>query len=330
MNINALADRAFIPVQHAIKEARIPGAVLGVVSRNGDHTLRCAGMAQLEPVRRLMSESTWFDLASLTKVLFTTPRIMQHVENGLFLLDDPLIKILPDLQQYNADSWIRKITFAQCLSHQSGLPAVEPIYTYGRDESLLRAFVLQRNWQHGAPVYSDINFILLGIVLERIEGKRIRLMHPGKGFTFNADPEKTAATEFCTWREQVMCGDVHDDNCFALQGAGHAGLFGTAASVLNHAQGLLCSAASYAVQTMRTPLSDTRTCGWESAHQGWAGGERCSAGTIGHTGFTGTGLWIDFDAGLAWTLLTNRVHPSRHLDSGIDQLRRDVGAELYV
>ena len=76
---------------------------------------------------------------------------------------------------------------------------------------------------------------------------------------------------------------------------------------------------------MRQPLSATRTHGWERANPGWSGGDRCSPGTIGHTGFTGTGLWIDFDAGRAWTLLTNRIHPTRHFDSGIAELRRSTG-----
>ena len=76
---------------------------------------------------------------------------------------------------------------------------------------------------------------------------------------------------------------------------------------------------------MRKALSGRRTHGWERSYQGWSGGDRCSPGTIGHTGFTGTGLWIDFDGGHAWTLLTNRVHPTRHFDSGIVALRRAVG-----
>jgi len=331
VNVDALLDNAFIPVERAVNDARIPGAVLGVVSAKGHGAMRCAGVSQRVPAARPLSVRNWFDLASLTKVLFTTPRILMHSERGVFSLDDPLIRVLPDLQQYNRDSWIRKITFAQCLSHQSGLPAVEPIYTYGRDAALLRAFVLQRDWQRGAAVYSDINFILLGLALERIEGRRVWKMPPGKGFSFHADPADCAATEYCTWREKVMCGEVHDDNCFALQGAGHAGLFGTATSVLNHAKGLLnakvCSAN--AISLMRTAVSDTRTFGWERAHEGWSGGEHCSGETIGHTGFTGTGLWIDFKAGLAWTLLTNRIHPTRHSDSGIDRLRRDVGKCLF-
>jgi len=72
-------------------------------------------------------------------------------------------------------------------------------------------------------------------------------------------------------------------------------------------------------------LSDTRTHGWERSHEGWSGGRLCGPGTIGHTGFTGTGLWIDFDKGKAWTLLTNRIHPTRHFNSGIATLRQAVG-----
>ena len=76
---------------------------------------------------------------------------------------------------------------------------------------------------------------------------------------------------------------------------------------------------------IRIPVQEERTCGWERRFDGWRGGDACSAETIGHTGFTGTGLWVDFDRGLAWTLLTNRVHPTRHRDSGIDALRRETG-----
>jgi CubicO group peptidase (beta-lactamase class C family) len=79
---------------------------------------------------------------------------------------------------------------------------------------------------------------------------------------------------------------------------------------------------------VRTAQMGHRTCGWELAFPGWSGGEACSPETIGHTGFTGTGLWIDFSRGLAWTLLTNRVHPTRHAESGIFQLRPETGDAL--
>jgi CubicO group peptidase (beta-lactamase class C family) len=123
----------------------------------------------------------------------------------------------------------------------------------------------------------------------------------------------------------VLRGEVHDENCFALQGSGHAGLFGTCAAVLDFADRLLARGPD----PVAHPVSSTRTLGWEIRHDGWPGGAGCSTQTIGHTGFTGTGLWIDFAAGNAWTLLTNRVHPSRHSDSGIADLRRAVGTTLY-
>lgn len=325
------AYSAFEPVRLAVQQRRIPGAVLGVVSADGQREICIEGDAQCIPLKRAMTRDTWFDLASLTKVIFTTPAIISLHEQGVIDLKEPLTTVLPDLQQYKPDSWIRKVCFAQCLSHQSGFPAVEPIYTYGRDPTLLRAFVLQRDWPLCAHVYSDINFILLGIALERISGQRIWQMIPENGFAFQGEASICAATEFCTWREKLMCGEVHDDNCSALQGAGHAGLFGTVDAVLDHAQALLNppSAHEPVVDMMRSPVSATRTLGWERFHDGWSGGSGCSEAAIGHTGFTGTGLWVDFQHQLAWTLLTNRIHPTRHSNSGIVGLRHEVGNRLF-
>jgi CubicO group peptidase (beta-lactamase class C family) len=325
-DVQQILDRAFAPLRQSVEARRIPGGVLGLVDRDGIRAIRAVGSAQLVPTHRPMTKDTWFDLASLTKVLFTTPRILALAEAGTIDLDAPLISVLTDFRQYNADNWDRKITFRQCLGHQTPFPAVFPIYTYGRDPDLLRAFVLQHEWQAGPSVYSDINFILLGLVLERLERRSIRQMDPGPGFAWSADPAIAAATEDCTWRNRVLVGEVHDDNCSALQGSGHAGLFGTAASILDFAQGVLngTGASERTIALMHTPLSARRTYGWERPFEGWSGGELCSTETIGHTGFTGTGLWIDFARGLAWTLLTNRIHPTRHFDSGIVGLRRAV------
>ncbi|MDK4739980.1 serine hydrolase [Rhizobium sp. CNPSo 3464] len=320
-------DRAFQPVEAAVATGRIPGGVLGIIDRDGNRMVRAVGSAQKVPITRPMLADTWFDLASLTKVIFTTPRILALAEAGTIDLDAPLISLLPDLRQYDAAAWERKVTFRQCLGHQTPFPAVEPLYTYGRDPELLRTFILQREWRAGPPVYSDINFILLGFALERLTGQTIRDMDAGPGFAFSATPDQAAATEDCTWRHRVLSGEVHDDNCSALQGAGHAGLFGTVDSILNFAVGLLTGsgASERSIALMRSPLSATRTHGWERPYDGWSGGSLCSPGTIGHTGFTGTGLWIDFDKGRAWTLLTNRIHPTRHFDSGIVALRQTVG-----
>ena len=208
----------------------VPGAVLALHDATGRH-LRVAGMAQTVPDPVPMAADTWFDLASLTKVVFTTTAILRLVEQGRIGLDDPLASVIPDLRQYAvATAAERRLTFRQCLAHQTHLPAVEPLYTYGQSPQTLRAFVLQRDWRAGPPVYSDINFILLGIAIERLTGQALADQPLPPGFSFQPSPEHCAATEFCHWRGRIMRGQVHDENAFALGGAaGHAGLFGTAA-----------------------------------------------------------------------------------------------------
>lgn len=327
MSLNEIVERAFAPVEASIAAGRIPGAILGVVDADGNRAIQVRGLAQSVPEQRPMSESSWFDLASLTKVIFTTSRILALADAGRIDLDAPITSVLPDWRQYNPDNWERKITFRQCLGHQTPLPGVFPIYTYGKDPALLRAFVLQHEWQAGPAVYSDLNFILLGLVLERLQQCSVRDIDPGPGFAWSADPAQAVATENDPWRGRMIVGEVHDENCYALQGSGHAGLFGTVGAVLDFAEGLLrgTGASREAIELMRRPLSARRTHGWERPYEGWSGGELCSAQTIGHTGFTGTGLWLDFAQGRAWTLLTNRVHPTRHFDSGILGLRRAVG-----
>lgn len=308
----------------------IPGGVLGILHPDGHRTLHAEGLAQREPNEIPMREDTIFDLASLTKVIFTTPAILKHVEADRIALDDILATVIPDLRQYDPSAAERRLTFRQCLAHQTHLPAVEPLYTYGQTPQTLRAFILQRQWRPGPPVYSDLNFILLGIALERLTGRPLTDHTPPPGFSFHPNPAECAATERCTWRGRVLRGEVHDENAAALQGAGHAGLFGPAAALLDFAASLLDGTLlrPATIATMRTPHSATRALGWEIAHPGWSGGDACSAETLGHTGFTGTGLWIDFAANRAWTLLTNRVHPSRHTDSGIATLRKRVGERV--
>ncbi len=297
----------------------IPGAVLGVGTQAGDRAIRAFGQMQTEPTPSPMHPETWFDLASLTKVLFTTPAILDLVARRRIGLDDTLAAVIPDLRQYDLTAPERRLTFRQCLAHQTHLPAVKPLYTYGQDPVTLRAFILQRAWQAGPPVYSDINFMLLGIAIERLTGRPLAEQPLAPGLSFRPDPAATAATERCAWRGRVLRGEVHDENAFALGGvSGHAGLFGTADGVLDAAERVLGG-------PLPPRQSATRTLGWEARYEGWSGGDACSGATIGHTGFTGTGLWLDPERGLAWTLLTNRVHPTRHCDSGIAALRRRVG-----
>jgi CubicO group peptidase (beta-lactamase class C family) len=319
-----ILDAATDPIARAVS-AGISGAALGVVTVTGDRAVAAFGLAQREPERSPMRRSTWFDLASLTKVLFTTPTIMHLVAQGRVALDDKLTNAIPDLRQYDPAAPERHLTFRQCLSHQTHLPAVEPLYTYGLEPATLRAFILQRVWKKGRPVYSDINFMLLGIAIERLTGCSLGALPLPPRLAWRPEPAETAATERCTWRGRVIRGEVHDENAFALGGAaGHAGLFGTIDGVLDAAQRLLQGDEPW-VAELRTRQSPTRCLGWEARYDGWSGGNACSDETIGHTGFTGTGVWIDFRRGVSWALLTNRVHPTRHRETGIDALRRQVG-----
>jgi CubicO group peptidase (beta-lactamase class C family) len=324
-----MIDLAFAPAEAAIAEGRIPGAALGVVHADGRRAIRFAGMAAIVPQPEILTEHHWFDLASLSKVIATTSMILTLAEQGRIDLDRPLSDAIPDLRQYDvANAAERKLTFRDCLAHRTFLPAVEPIYTYGDNPERLRAFVLQREWKHGPQVYSDINFILLGIAFERLTGQPLSAWPFGAGLSYGPPPGPAVATEACMWRERVLKGEVHDENCAALGGAtGHAGLFGTVAGVLDFALGLLDGNGTtpFQLDAIRTPIRDHRTCGWEKKFDGWHGGDACSAETIGHTGFTGTGLWIDFARGIGWTLLTNRIHPTRHRETGIMELRQATG-----
>ncbi len=154
-------------------------------------------MAALLPEPEPLTEAHWFDLASLTKVIATTTMILRLAEEGRLDLDRPLTDAIPDLRQYDVDDAPeRRLTFRDCLAHRTFLPAVEPIYTYGDDPARLRAFVLQREWRHGPPVYSDINFILLGIAIERItESAAVRLAARPEGLSFGPPPGPAVATE---------------------------------------------------------------------------------------------------------------------------------------
>ncbi|MCA0210720.1 MAG: beta-lactamase family protein [Proteobacteria bacterium] len=334
MTIETICEQGFAPALAAVESGRIPGAALGVVRADGRSAVRLAGMAALVPEREALTRDHWFDLASLSKVIATTVMILRLAGQGRLGLDRPLTDAIPDLRQYDvAGAAERRLTFRDCLMHRSFLPAVEPVYTYGDDPARLRAFVLQREWRHGPPVYSDINFILLGIAIERLTGAPLSDWPLGEGLGFGPPPGPAVATEHCSWRGRVMKGEVHDENAFALGGApGHAGLFGTIDGVLGFARAMLDGSmlSPAMLAEVRTAGERHRTCGWERAFARWHGGDACSADTIGHTGFTGTGLWIDFERGLGWTLLTNRVHPTRHADSGIATLRPAVGDRVIT
>lgn len=324
--------RPFSNIKTYVDSGKIPAATLGAITKKGTRFVEYCGLAQIglgdNGTARELKRETIFDLASVSKVVFTTNAIMKLIASGKIALDDRLSKFIPDLRQYDMNAPERALTIEQCLTHSTFLPAVEPIYTHGLDPLTTRAYVLQREWKNGPSVYSDINFILLGIVLERVLGVPLKEQITPNGTSFAPNPSECAATEFCTWRNRMICGEVHDENAFSMGGAsGHAGLFGTIDNVLDFAFDLLNHKhlSSEYTNLLFERKTSQRALGWEIKYDNWSGGQKCSDETIGHTGFTGTGLWIDKERGLAWALLTNRVHPSRHSDSGIISLRRQTG-----
>ena len=333
MPLQHIVDAAFEPALGAVENRRIPGAILGAVTTDGSRAIALAGQRQWLPEELPLGRETWFDLASLTKVMVTVPEVLRLVEEGSADLDDPLGKRLPNLAPAQKSAPVRDLTLRQCLVHSAGLPPFEPIHQWGATARSRWAAFLSHPWAVGEPAYSDIGYILLGLVIEQARNRAFGALVPPPGTALAHAPEghTVAATEDCPWRGRVLVGETHDDNAWSLGGAaGHAGLFGTVDAVLDYGAQILTGTllSPAAMAEMLRPQAPTRCLGWERRYEFWSGGGLCSPETVGHTGFTGVGLWIDRPRGIAWTLLTNRVHPSRSIETGILDLRRAVGNRL--
>jgi CubicO group peptidase (beta-lactamase class C family) len=283
-----------------------------------------------------------FDLASLTKVLAAAALVMRHVERGSLGLDD---RVADHLRSWRgADR--EHVTIGDLLAHCSGLPAYRPLYLTCAGGPAFEAAITSLPLEYvprTASVYSDLGFILLGRVLERVApldaqfdalrqqvGPADDLQYlPPAAWTVRAAP-----TQQNTWRGRLLVGEVDDDNAFALGGvAAHAGLFGTAAAVGAHARHLLQildgrrgAFSRESVEHFATPLGipgSSRALGWDTMLPSSSCGSKLSRRAFGHTGFTGTSLWIDPERDLYVVLLTNRVHPVAQGDA-ITSLRRTV------
>ncbi|GGR91765.1 serine hydrolase domain-containing protein [Deinococcus sedimenti] len=330
MTAPLIPERTAALLHAAARPGGPSAAALGVVTADGQRATLHVGHTQHGGPA--LTGHEWWDLASLTKPLLTARAILRATEDGLCDLDDPLGRWLPDLAWMQSTS-LRDRTLRQLLTHTAGLGAWTRLYTWG-DASTIRARFLQEPWEVGPPGevrYSDLGYVLLGRVLERLRQQPLHTFPVDPGLTFTPPPDQTVATEQCTWRERLLIGETHDENAAALGGvAGHAGLFGTLTGMLDQAEGLLRGGwLSPAAQrlALNTQVPE-RTLAFVSACPGWSGGSLCSPHAVGHTGFTGTGLWIDPPRGHAWVLLTNRVHPTRHSGFDIQGLRQAVGNTL--
>jgi serine-type D-Ala-D-Ala carboxypeptidase len=342
----------------AVQQGVFPGAVL-LVGR-GEEVIyeRAFGSRGLVPDQSPMQLSTIFDVASLTKPLATTIAMMLLVSDKTLRLDDQVTRFVPTFGVCAKSP----TTIRHLLSHSSGLPAWKPYYeevitveNSGRANFIssraAKSYVLEQIHrekplsQPGTQVlYSDLGFMVLGEIIENITGSNLaafchdRIYQPlGLCSTMFVEltelptaqteaPENIfAPTEICPWRKRVLCGQVHDDNAFAVGGiAGHAGLFSSAQDIhaivarLDHC---LRGSDSFLPQSVvqefftrdRSVSDSTRALGWDTpTPDKSASGIHFSQKSVGHLGFTGTSLWWDLEKNCHVILLSNRVHPTRH------------------
>ena len=348
-------DRA---IEKAIERAEMPGAVvLARMRKDGEliEHLCVKGMAVVRPERIPMTRDTIFDLASLTKPIATTTAIMLLVDEGALQLDDPVAKVLPTFAERDKG----EVTVRQLLTHSAGLKPWrgfhEPLMAkerktgerpIGTPES--REWILDRILRSAlvhepgeAAVYGDLDFIVLGAVVEAVSHQSLdefcqeRIFSPlGLSNTrFLPVPEpgvedgvaelrrRVAATEQCPWRSRVLWAEVHDPNASAMGGvAGHAGLFAPVDDVMRFGEVVLdvWHGRSEALprETLRLfaerqnmPEDSDWALGWDTPTAGGSSsGQYFSAHSIGHLGFTGTSLWIDLENELVVVMLTNRIH----------------------
>ena len=349
----------FLHVDEALRNAVHDGITAGAVLVFGQGDRRHeinVGRAQVLPCERPLNSTTLFDLASLTKVLATTWLAMKLTDAGHLDLDAPLDDLLPDY--YPAEK--RALTVRLLMCHAAGLPSSLQLRSELPPENTgeaARRSVIEHYVQTplaAAPgqrtLYSDIGPILVGDLLEHLDSGRhsrldaiceAELYAPlGLDDTFfvhldaplpvaQRPSEAFAATEDCPWRGRVLSGEVHDENAHLLRGvAGHAGLFSTALDLERIARAFLgevnigVEGKTLKSLTSLQPMApdSNRAFGWDKARADGPSGRGFSAVAYGHTGFTGTSLWIDPERNGYVILLTNRVHPGRE-DRGFLSLR---------
>jgi CubicO group peptidase (beta-lactamase class C family) len=333
-------DEAAAIVSRAIEAQVFPAATVEVGRAGGPLWEGAWGALAYDDGAAPTSLDTVFDLASLTKVVATTTLAMRHADGGRLALTDRLGEHLPRWQGDDRSA----VTIADLLAHTGGLAAHEPLFHdhAGRAEFEPRICRLPLEYEpRTKSVYSDLGFILLGFLLEDLGKAGLDAQ-----FGRTADACGLASLSYApppphlsiapagdnAWRGRRLVGEVHDDNGWALGGvAGHTGLFGTAAAVGRFARLILKGLAGEPTlaqpDTVRqfTRRADvpgsSRALGWDTMLPTSSCGHRLSPSAIGHTGFTGTSLWIDPARDLYIVFLTNRVHPAVHDAEAIRAVR---------
>ncbi len=319
------------------------------------------GNAVGEPELRATTLETIYDLASLTKPLVTGLLLARRVERGEIGVDDEARRFLPELDNNEK----RAITIRHLLTHTSGLPAWRPLYLLAGVERERVLEIIAGQTLESAPgthvLYSDLGFITLGLLLERIEGAplaglasaeifeplklartffnpaaalqtEVAACETGNAYEREMCRDESGAQEFKGWREHLLWGEVHDGNAHFLGGAaGHAGLFSTARETLRlasqflaqHTELLMPETCRLFRTNMTEGLEEARSFAWQlAATKDSTAGASLSADSFGHLGFTGTSCWIDPTQERIFILLTNRTHARVLPFANINSVRR--------
>jgi CubicO group peptidase (beta-lactamase class C family) len=341
----ARADRA---IEKAIERGELCGCVALARCGEGLAYEGVFGVAVLSPARHEARLDTLYDLASLTKVMVTTASVMLLVGDGKLELDQRVADLLPAFAERDKGEVTLRhlLTHSSGLrpwrAYYSDLRERE----LRRGEVVLgteaaRDAIVQRILRSApvhdpgeASVYGDLGFIVLGALIEQVAGERLdafarrRIFEPlgladphWNPIPYQGGRARYAATEHCPWRDKVLWGEVHDGNAWAMGGiAGHAGLFATASDVLRFGEEMLradrgesrifgTAIAREFFRRQDLPEGSDWALGWDTPTPGAsASGRHFSSRSIGHTGFTGTSLWIDLERGAVFVLLSNRIH----------------------
>ncbi len=331
MASNRFAKAADV-VRRGVEDKAFPAAVVEVGTVDGVEWREAFGTLDYDPNSAATQEDSIFELASLTKVIATTSVAMRLVERGILELESRVKRWLPEWIGADRDG----VVLRALLTHSSGLTATLPFYRdyKGRQEYQHAICSLPLEYTPDSEsIYSDLGFILLGFILEDAGGapfeRAVREVLSGMTVApmlFNppsALRPSIAPTEFDQWRGRRLIGEVHDENGWALGGvAGHTGLFATAEAVgdfarvtlkaLRDGDDRLASAATVRRFVTRAPeVPGSRALGWDTMLPTSSCGTKMSPTSFGHTGFTGTTLWIDPERKLYVVFLTNRVNPTR-------------------
>ena len=319
-------------LREEIEAGSFPGAAVAVGSADGILEEASAGHAAIEPDERPAGAGTLFDLASLTKPLCVGALVAAAGPRGLRLEDSPG-RFLPEWKKTRFEG----ITLERLLTHTSGLAAWHPLYARGEGAAAYRRTLAEMDPEVAAGarvIYSDLNFLVLTDLLEIFFGapldrsfdelvarpagsgaRYLRTPDPGAAATEKGDRFERAMTEarglsYAHFREGVVCGEVHDGNAFRRGGvSGNAGLFGTARDVWALARGWLEPRRVDFGVDRTAALAEARGLAWQGHRGAGSAIPEMGASSFGHTGFTGTSIWIDPDRELIAVLLSNRIHP---------------------